>query len=236
MKIRSSGIRFGLLCFISTALFLSGTSTAIKGTVRDELMGKMSSDLGIMQGDVGTVVIFAQSDCGSCSQQLAYLSSLSKKYSNLEYLIVTERNDEAMKEYLGSFTLSQRVIVDSSGSIIENVNIKSLPAIGFFKKTGELEAFYEGILTRDELAASIESLSKGTNMPVFRVLGDVGGNIELKDLKFEMTDNNLLIFFTSTCQYCLMELPFLVEYARNHPKVNVSVVSLDGIEPVSLAI
>lgn len=215
------------------ALLLSGSALAFDGTPRTDWLGKSVTATTLPHSGQPTVYVFAQPDCAACSLQLGALSALQKSNPKLQITLVTEQNSAALKEYLSGFALTPTIYADTAGESIGALALKTIPAVMYVNAVGTVEGFYEGTLTNAETRELGGALIAGKPLPRLTVPGGVGSPAPaLPGVDWAASKNNLLIFHSATCHFCLEELPYLLKYAAEHSEVAVWIVVPDDVEAV----
>ncbi|WP_027460274.1 TlpA family protein disulfide reductase [Deinococcus murrayi] len=215
------------------ALLSSGSALALNGTPRPDWIGKSVRSATLPHSGQPTVYVFAQPDCASCSLQLGALSALQKSHPKLQVVLVTEQNSAALREYLAGFTLQPTIHADTAGQSIQALGLKTIPAVMYVNAAGIVQGFYEGTLTNAETRELGTALLAGKPVPRLTVPGGVGSPAPaLPGVNWASSRNHLVIFHSASCRFCTDQLPHLLKYARENPKVAVWIVALGELEVV----
>jgi hypothetical protein len=215
------------------ALLASGSALAFDGTPRLDWLNRSVKAASLPHAGQPTVYVFAQPDCAACSLQLGALSALQKTNPRLQVTLVTEQNSAALREYLSGFALKSSVYADTAGRSIQALGLKTIPAVMYVNSAGTVQGFYEGTLTNAETRELGTALLAGKPVPRLTVLGGVGSPAAaLPGVTWASSRNHLLIFHSASCRFCTAQLPYLLKYARENPKVAVWIIAPDNLEAV----
>ncbi|WP_156103521.1 hypothetical protein [Deinococcus sp. YIM 77859] len=215
------------------AWLVSSSALALSGTPRLDWLNKSVKATSLPHNGRPTVSVFAQPDCAACSLQLGALSALQKSNPKLQITLVTEQNSAALREYLAGFALKPTVYADTAGKSIQALGLKTLPAVMYVNAAGTVEGFYEGTLTNAETRELGTALLAGKPVPRLTVPGGVGSPAPaLPGVNWASSRNHLVIFHSASCRFCTDQLPHLLKYARENPKVAVWIVAPGELDAV----
>lgn len=215
------------------ALLASSSALAFTGTPRPDWIGKSVRTATLPHSGQPTVYVFAQPDCAACSLQLGALSALQKSNPKLQITLVTEQNSAALREYLSGFALKPTIHADTAGKSIQALGLKTIPAVMYVNAAGIIQGFYEGTLTNAETRELGAALLAGKPVPRLTVPGGVGSPAPaLPGVNWASSRNHLVIFHSASCRFCTDQLPHLLKYARENPKVAVWIVAPGELEAV----
>lgn len=218
---------------MTSLLLLGGFGQSLNSDLRADLIGRDVSTLGLAHEGKPTVYIFGQPDCASCSLQLAVLSSLQSRFSYLEFVFVTEDKSPILDDYLGGFALRLKVIADVEGKVVSEADLTTIPATMYVNQGGIIEGFYEGTLDRTEIDRLGKALAAGRSLPLIVSPGDVGSSAPMiKGVDWSKNKDTLVVFYSSTCQFCKEELPHLIDFAHENPEISFLVVAVDSQQDV----
>lgn len=212
---------------------MASSALALDGKPRNEWVGRDQKETKLASKTGSAVYIFATPDCGSCASQLALLSSFQSLNPKLKVFIVTQSNDEKFKEFTSGFNLKFNVIEDKSGEVVTGFGVSMLPSIIFSDNNNKLAGFYEGQLSKAELFELSAQLIANKPLTKITIPGAVGSEAPaIKNVIWSQNKNNLIIFHSSTCHYCSLELPHLIAFAKENANVKVYVVATDDYDAV----
>lgn len=214
---------------LTALLLLLGTAEAFSGITRPDWLGESITRVGWQPTTKKTVYIFTRPDCGSCSGQLASLAYAQKQNPALDVRIIVQKNDASVREHLSGFNLKATILEDISGNALKAFLVKKIPATVWVDTNGSISAFYEGDLSSAETAKFASAFINNKKLPAFFAPGSVGSPApELEGVEWKKSKNHLIIFHSANCHYCKEQLPHLLEFAKNNPKVAVWIVSSDS--------
>lgn len=122
---------------------------------------------------------------------------------------------------------------DTAGKSIQALELRTIPAVMYVNAAGTIQGLYEGMLTNAETRQLGTALLAGKPVPRLTVPGGVGSPAAARPgVNWASSKNHLLIFHSASCHFCTEELPHLLKYARENPKVAVWIIVPDDLEAV----
>ncbi|PLX15157.1 MAG: hypothetical protein C0601_13580 [Candidatus Muiribacterium halophilum] len=170
-------------------------------------------------GDRYLVLLFFGTWCSSCHERLPVVSKLAEKYPYVNFVAVSAGNSgpDVIQEMFDTLEVNLECIVDPEYNVCAQLNVIGVPEIKIFDLDGNLVK--EGNLKEPELVEFLDSIDRNERSEVGEPLEDF--TLEYYDNEDTYTlsenvgeKNTLLLFFTTWCTVCRLEIPAISEKAH----------------------